>query len=195
MQVFAYICVMAHSISDDHILQAALDVIAANGYAGATTRQIAAKAGINEVTLFRRFGNKQKLLLAIVEREAEKFGNRDVVYTGDLEADLVQILSFYQRVMGERGKVMMTVMLEVSRQPELMAIFDRATSNAKRFAEIIGRYQAEGKLATEPPMQALMALLGPIFLGNMLNQTGQTIRSDQAQLLEYVQRYLHGRKP
>ena len=46
-------------ISDKQILDAALDVMAERGYTGATTRQMAAAAGINEVTLFRRFGSKK----------------------------------------------------------------------------------------------------------------------------------------
>ena len=64
---------MARAISDHQILEAALAVIVKQGYAGATTREIAATAGINEVTLFRRFGSKQKLLTAVVEQEAENF--------------------------------------------------------------------------------------------------------------------------
>ena len=184
---------MAQSISDDQILQAALDVIAAKGYAGATTRQIAAAAGINEVTLFRRFGNKQKLLIAVVEREAEQFGTGEVVYTGDLEADLMRIVEFYQRLLRERSKIMMMLMSEVSRQPELMEIMNVATANARRFATIIERYQQEGKLVQEPPMQAFTALLGPIFLAHVLVHAGQAVELANGPADVYVKHYLKGR--
>ena len=44
------------------LLDAAIRVYAQHGYQGATTRAIAAEAGVNEVTLFRIFGSKESLL-------------------------------------------------------------------------------------------------------------------------------------
>ena len=44
------------------LLAAAARVYASHGYLGATTRTIAAEAGVNEVTLFRLFGSKEALL-------------------------------------------------------------------------------------------------------------------------------------
>ena len=48
--------------TDENILDAALAVLAREGYGGATTRKIAEEAGINEVTLFRKFKSKEKLI-------------------------------------------------------------------------------------------------------------------------------------
>jgi AcrR family transcriptional regulator len=42
----------------DQLVEAALQVYAEGGYHGATTRRIAAAAGVNEITLFRHFGSK-----------------------------------------------------------------------------------------------------------------------------------------
>jgi len=44
------------------ILEAAARVYAQHGYRGATTRRIAEEAGVNEITVFRHFGNKGTLL-------------------------------------------------------------------------------------------------------------------------------------
>ena len=52
------------------ILRAASQVFAEKGYARATTRALAAAAGINEVTLFRHFGNKQNLFAAVIDEYA-----------------------------------------------------------------------------------------------------------------------------
>lgn len=38
---------------------------------GATTRRIAERAGVNEVTMFRRFGIKSALIRAAIERQFE----------------------------------------------------------------------------------------------------------------------------
>lgn len=50
----------------DRILQAAAALIAERGYVATTTRAIATAAGVNEVTLFRRFGSKQGLVRALI---------------------------------------------------------------------------------------------------------------------------------
>jgi AcrR family transcriptional regulator len=46
----------------DRILTAAAKVYAETGFRGATTRRIAERAGVNEITLFRHFGSKTRLL-------------------------------------------------------------------------------------------------------------------------------------
>ena len=52
----------------DKILRAFLALAAERGMAGITTRDIAAAAGVNEVTLFRHFGDKASLARAAVRR-------------------------------------------------------------------------------------------------------------------------------
>jgi len=54
-------------ISRERILEAAARVYSKHGFRGATTRLIAAEAGVNEVTLFRTFGSKGALLDAVLE--------------------------------------------------------------------------------------------------------------------------------
>ncbi|MFP5271259.1 TetR family transcriptional regulator [Coleofasciculus sp.] len=49
------------------LIQAALELFTVQGVTETTTRQIAELAQVNEVTLFRHFGNKQGLLLAVIE--------------------------------------------------------------------------------------------------------------------------------
>ena len=61
-------------ISRERILEAAARVYSKHGFRGATTRLIAAEAGVNEVTLFRTFGSKGALLEAVLE--AERHGRR-----------------------------------------------------------------------------------------------------------------------
>jgi AcrR family transcriptional regulator len=46
----------------ERILEAAAAVFAEVGFRGATTRRIATEAEVNEVTLFRHFGSKERLL-------------------------------------------------------------------------------------------------------------------------------------
>ncbi|HEY9736691.1 MAG TPA: TetR/AcrR family transcriptional regulator, partial [Trichocoleus sp.] len=54
------------------LIESALQLFAQGGVTETTTRQIADLAGVNEVTLFRHFGSKHGLLLAVLE-EAKVF--------------------------------------------------------------------------------------------------------------------------
>lgn len=50
------------------LLAAAARVFARDGLTGATTREIAREASVNEVTLFRLFGSKERLIDAVVQQ-------------------------------------------------------------------------------------------------------------------------------
>lgn len=58
---------MASSSSREKLIQAAQTLFLSQGVSQTTTRQIAALAEVNEVTLFRNFGNKYGLLLAVIQ--------------------------------------------------------------------------------------------------------------------------------
>jgi AcrR family transcriptional regulator len=50
------------------LLGAAIETLNRDGIQGATTREIARRAGVNEVTLFRHFKSKERLLRAVLQR-------------------------------------------------------------------------------------------------------------------------------
>jgi AcrR family transcriptional regulator len=61
------------------LVNAALELFAQQGITETTTKQIAELAEVNEVTLFRQFGNKQGLILAVME-ESEIFDQLSVAF-------------------------------------------------------------------------------------------------------------------
>uniref|UniRef100_UPI004048AA85 TetR/AcrR family transcriptional regulator n=1 Tax=Lysinibacillus sp. FSL H8-0500 TaxID=2921393 RepID=UPI004048AA85 len=76
----------------ERIIEAALQLVSEKGYTAATTKSIAELAGVNEVTLFRHFGNKRGLLKAIIEQFSyypllQQEINQNV--TWELEQDLL----------------------------------------------------------------------------------------------------------
>ncbi|HEY9728478.1 MAG TPA: TetR family transcriptional regulator [Chroococcales cyanobacterium] len=58
------------SSTRQRLINAALELFSSQGVTETTTRQIAELAQVNEVTLFRQFGSKQGLLLAVIEDSA-----------------------------------------------------------------------------------------------------------------------------
>ena len=59
---------LAEDSPQSRILQAAQDIIAASGVEAATTRQVALAAGVQAPTIYRFFGDKDGLLLAVAEK-------------------------------------------------------------------------------------------------------------------------------
>ncbi|MEA3162989.1 MAG: hypothetical protein QOE88_807 [Verrucomicrobiota bacterium] len=55
-------------LTRERLLDAAAQTFSTDGLRGATTREIARKAGVNEVTLFRHFKSKEQLLRAVLLR-------------------------------------------------------------------------------------------------------------------------------
>lgn len=101
-----------HDPSDtrERILQAALSLIGKRGVKGATTLAIAKEAGVNEVTIFRHFQNKEGLLQAAVKRVSyvpsiKKFIRQNV--TGVLEEDLYLFANTYHRLLQENAELIL----------------------------------------------------------------------------------------
>ncbi len=184
---------MARPIVNNQILDAALEVIVQRGYTGATTREIAAAAGINEVTLFRRFGSKDKLLRAVVEQEAERFAATGVRYSGDLEGDLLRVVQFYRDLMATRGRVIVMILDEIPRQPTLQEIMQTPIAIFREIAALIQRYQDDGVLVKEPPIQALASLVGPLFLGGVIGVIQPELVEGALDPVAHVRQFLNGR--
>ena len=55
-------------LTRERLLDAAAQTFSRDGIQGATTREIARGAGVNEVTLFRHFKSKEQLLRAVLQR-------------------------------------------------------------------------------------------------------------------------------
>ena len=59
---------LSHEERREQILDAAVEEIAASGFAGATTSDIARRAGISQPYVFRFFPTKKDLALAVIDR-------------------------------------------------------------------------------------------------------------------------------
>jgi AcrR family transcriptional regulator len=101
------------------LLAAAARVFARDGLAGATTRAIAREAAVNEVTLFRHFGTKERLLSAVV---GETFGDRNLLAsptlpapTGNLRTDLTLYARHYERLLMANLPLVRTFVGEIQR--------------------------------------------------------------------------------
>ena len=148
------------------ILQAAAQVFAERGYARATTRALAAAAGVNEVTLFRHFGNKQNLFAAVIEQ----FGGPAVTtamegqLTGNLAQDLHTVGTHLLNLLLERGDAMRLMLCEASHFPEVQEVMVQNPRQIRRMlASYIAQQIEQGKLRPLNPDVAAQAFSGMLF--------------------------------
>src|ERR1035438_636760 len=73
------------------ILDAAWEEIAAVGYDQATMGSVAARAGTNKATLYRRWPNRTELLTAAIDRRVVHL-DRPPADTGSLRTDAIAVL-------------------------------------------------------------------------------------------------------
>lgn len=81
------------------IMDATMSLIVNKGYSGATTKEIAKLAGVNECTIFRRFGEKKEIVVAAMElpRWNPGLSESDFSYHGNLEEDLLSFSEVYMK--------------------------------------------------------------------------------------------------
>ncbi|MDE6758585.1 MAG: TetR/AcrR family transcriptional regulator [Clostridia bacterium] len=82
------------------IIDAMMDIILEKGYAGATTKDVAERAGVNECTIFRKFKEKKEIVLAgmNLEQYRPKISSQtfsDIKW--DIEEDLKMFMENYMK--------------------------------------------------------------------------------------------------
>ncbi|HEX2416026.1 MAG TPA: TetR family transcriptional regulator [Thermoleophilaceae bacterium] len=70
----------------ERILEAGLEVLKADGYAGLTTAKVAARSGQNKALIAYHFGSKQGLVAAVAREVAESITEEVLSGLGDAEA-------------------------------------------------------------------------------------------------------------
>ncbi|WP_287371891.1 TetR/AcrR family transcriptional regulator [Oceanithermus sp.] len=152
------------SSTDERLLEAALELLAERGYRGATTRAIAERAGVAEVTLFRRFGSKARLLAEAVRRAGAAFEEAAARPSGDLRADLHALAGRYLGQLKRGGALIFVMAGEASREPELRRALEEAL--AGRLATVLAffeHYQRRGELRPAPAGSLIHAFFGPLI--------------------------------
>ena len=104
------------------ILQATLSLIKKKGFRGVTTKEIAQHANVNEVTIFRHFGNKMNILNTIIEEYSyipsfKKLLHEEIVW--NLKEDLQTITKIYFTFFKKNGDVIKIAYKELGSFPEL----------------------------------------------------------------------------
>ena len=104
--------------TEDKILDATIKLLDKDGWKGATTKRIASEAGVNEITLFRKFHSKEQLLKAAKKRSANRFLDEiellfKIEDNGDIKTYLITIWKNASKMIGKRINLIRISMEEV----------------------------------------------------------------------------------
>ena len=147
------------------ILSAGRELFLSNGYQGTSVDQIAASAEVSKQTVYKHFGDKQELLLAIVNGALEAtvtpfLGQiAALADTADVEADLTVVAGDYLRAVLQEPVVQLRrlVVGEANRVPALAQLYyEQAPARTlAAFAYCFSRLHDRGLLrAPEPAVAA-----------------------------------------
>ncbi|MBD2253058.1 TetR/AcrR family transcriptional regulator [Nostoc parmelioides] len=185
------------------LIQAALELFTAQGVSGTTTRQIAEKAAVNEVTLFRNFGNKHGLLLAVLE-ESAAFTNlgESLVKRATPPGNVYQALKDYAseslHALERVPELVRSVVGEADQFPaENRRALGRGLTEANRYvAQYLATVIQQGDLNTYLPAEKLASLLNGMILGyaviEFTSEFHQLWENRDDFLENLVELFLHG---
>ncbi|MDQ0256555.1 AcrR family transcriptional regulator [Evansella vedderi] len=129
--------------TEDRILCAAIDLMEQKGFKAVTTKEIAAESGFSEMTLFRHFGTKKKLLEIAVERYSYIKDMKEILLTNvtyDLERDLQMVSETYHKYMEENQKIVLLAFQERNTIPN---IGEKTATNPRILKEYLIDYMKE----------------------------------------------------
>ena len=187
------------------LLTAAARIYGRDGLTGATTRAIAAEAGVNEVTLFRHFQTKERLLAAVV---GQNFGPQPVttpgsgpVPTDNLRADLLQLARRYEALLAENLPLVRAMLGEIQhhgREHE-RSVFKGVFRPLKE--TLVARLEiarAAGQIRAGLSAALLADLLGGMLFTGVLRRAMHEVKPDYSaatHLEAAIEVLLHGAIP
>ncbi len=170
---------MAVNISSDittedtrqRIIQAATQLFSEVGYSLATTRLIAEAAGVNEVTLFRHFGNKKALLMACVE--AINAGGFSATFeaelSGNYSADILAMARHQITDLRANVEVLRMLLCDVRNVPELrQVLLGGGRGNLERLSGYFQKQIDAHVIRPELSAQTLAIAFEGLFTSNIL---------------------------
>jgi AcrR family transcriptional regulator len=185
----------------EKILDAGLKLFSKKGFLGATTKEIAKKAGVAELTLFRHFSSKDKLFEEMIQNysflPALKDllpGIKDLAY----EDALYEIGRAFLMRLSERSELIKIMHSEIHLYPaKVKEIYHHIIGEVFRtLASYFRELQAAGTLREFHPELGARAFLGMLFAyfnAQEIMMRKQHMPADTEQVIrEYVGLFVHG---
>jgi AcrR family transcriptional regulator len=154
------------------LIDAALELFATKGVTETTTKEVAERAQVNEVTLFRHFGSKHGLLLAVMENSANfaQLG-KNLVERAVVKKNVSEALTVYAeeslQALERVPELVRSVVGNAGQYPlENRLAIGQNLSQANRYvAEYLAKAIADEGWQSRLPVEKLASLLNGLLLG------------------------------
>jgi AcrR family transcriptional regulator len=162
-------------LTKKRILAAAELVFSRDGFQGATTREIAREAGVNEVTLFRHFHSREQLLRASLEYGCKAFDalEPEKIWRGELPDGLEGYIRDIYSVVKQREAIVRAFIGEARLLPESIRrlLQEFMLSRKARFVAALRRAQDGGFVRKEVDVSAAADFMRDSIHSAMLRHT------------------------
>jgi AcrR family transcriptional regulator len=162
----------------EQIIEVAVRLFSQKGFRGATTKEIASAAGVNEAIIFRHFATKSDLYAAIIDRKANSAGMialRNSLAEAMEQRDDRQVfenLAFHMLEFHERDDTAMRLLLYSALEGhELAEMITRnyILKTHQQLAEYVKARMADGVFRRVDPMVAVRGFMGMV-IGHVMNK-------------------------
>lgn len=154
------------------ILEATLDELAAEGFAGVTVEGVATRACVGRATIYRHWSSRADLVIAAVRSLHHDLDPPD---TGTIHGDLLaQVTALAEHLTGSRLGTILPALIEGGRRdPELAALYAGLVDERRSaFAPMVARAIERGELPEGLDGDLLVDLVvGPVFYRHLVRRT------------------------
>lgn len=143
------------STSKEKIIRAASELFEENGFVGVTTKEIAEKAGVSEVTVFRNFETKRALFSEILKLKSHPFKVHQYLSesaTYDLETDVRAIANMMIDTLEKNLPLMRMVFRDHHASGERKRVEHRDHAAKENLLEYFTKMHELGKISVPPKM-------------------------------------------
>jgi AcrR family transcriptional regulator len=163
-------------LTNNRILAAAEMVFSRDGFQGATTREIARQAGVNEVTLFRHFHSREELLAATLQHGCAAYDaliHPDEIWKGELPGRLERFVRELYSVVKQREAIARAFIGEARLFPESIrrSLKEFMLMKKARFVATLKEAQELGLIRKEVDVSAAADFLRDAIHSAMLRHT------------------------
>ncbi|GAA2688953.1 MULTISPECIES: TetR/AcrR family transcriptional regulator [Nonomuraea] len=160
--------------ADEQIMRAALELFVERGVEGANVEQIAKRAGVAKVTIYRRWSSKEELLIQAIEQARTLVPEEEIWAAADAQGPPLdeRLMDSWERTFGDtRFRAVLAQLIGSSiGYPSLLAAYREHYILPRRrvIHAALERARREGRLAEEADIDAVIDMVVGAAMYRML---------------------------
>ncbi len=192
---------MAKDETKQRIISSAMDCFARLGWVGTSTQEIARVAGVNEVTLFRHFGNKSQLFAAMVGHymDAQKeVLSQTIEQNATFEETLTRFAEVYFQTIGAKADYLRTMLGEMTRHPTEVkqVVIDMMKPMRQQFIHFLEDRQKRGEIRSGVNCEAAMDVFAGMLFSKIVKPCFNEVSYTNADYIHFcVHLFMRGLQP